>query len=72
MEAIANTSKVLMESVSHVQTSFTSATHHEHVRPMFKVSLLSLDWVYVLVYSIHEFFLKGKYRQDQQGMESEG
>ncbi|XP_071807234.1 brefeldin A-inhibited guanine nucleotide-exchange protein 1-like isoform X1 [Asterias amurensis] len=38
MEAIANTSKVLMESVSHVQTSFTSATHHEHVRPMFKVA----------------------------------
>ncbi|XP_038056628.1 brefeldin A-inhibited guanine nucleotide-exchange protein 2-like [Patiria miniata] len=38
MEALSNTAKVLMESVSHVMTSFTSATHHEHVRPMFKVA----------------------------------
>lgn len=37
MEHMAQTAKALMESVSHVQSSFTSATHHEHVRPMFKV-----------------------------------
>lgn len=35
---MAQAAKALMESVSHVQTSFTSATHLEHVRPMFKVS----------------------------------
>lgn len=38
MEAIAGTAKSLMMSVSHVQSNFTSATHHEHVRPMFKVA----------------------------------
>lgn len=37
MEQMASTAKVLMESVSHVQSNFTSATHFEHVRPMFKV-----------------------------------
>ncbi|XP_072016825.1 brefeldin A-inhibited guanine nucleotide-exchange protein 1-like [Amphiura filiformis] len=42
MEAIANTAKVLMESVSHFQSSFTSATHHEHARPMFKVTWTAL------------------------------
>ena len=38
MEQMAQTAKALMESVSHVQSNFTSATHLEHVRPMFKVS----------------------------------
>ena len=38
MEQMASTAKVLMESVSHVHASFTSAKHLEHVRPMFKVS----------------------------------
>ena len=38
MENMAQTAKALMESVSHLQASFTSATHQEHVRPMFKVS----------------------------------
>lgn len=38
MEHMAQTAKALMESVSHCQASFTSATHLEHVRPMFKVS----------------------------------
>ncbi|KAG1705092.1 Brefeldin A-inhibited guanine nucleotide-exchange protein 1 [Nymphon striatum] len=38
MEQMASTAKVLMESVSHVSSSFTSATHQEHVRPMFKMS----------------------------------
>lgn len=37
MEQMAQTAKVLMESVSHFKSSFTSATHLEHVRPMFKV-----------------------------------
>jgi brefeldin A-inhibited guanine nucleotide-exchange protein len=41
MEQMATTAKVLMESVSHVKSSFTSATHLEHVRPMFKVSAVS-------------------------------
>lgn len=36
---MATTAKALMESVSHVQSNFTSATHFEHVRPMFKVSI---------------------------------
>ena len=38
MEHMAQAAKALMESVSHVQSSFTSATHLEHVRPMFKVN----------------------------------
>ncbi|KAK3733623.1 hypothetical protein RRG08_063293, partial [Elysia crispata] len=38
MEHMAQTAKALMESVSHLQASFTSATHQEHVRPMFKLA----------------------------------
>ncbi|XP_059144360.1 brefeldin A-inhibited guanine nucleotide-exchange protein 1-like isoform X2 [Physella acuta] len=38
MEQMAQTAKALMESVSHCQVSFTSATHQEHVRPMFKLA----------------------------------
>ncbi|XP_043923098.1 brefeldin A-inhibited guanine nucleotide-exchange protein 1 [Protopterus annectens] len=38
MEQMAKTAKALMEAVSHVQASFTSATHLEHVRPMFKLA----------------------------------
>lgn len=38
METMAQTAKVLMESVSHVRSNFTSATHLEHVRPMFKLA----------------------------------
>jgi brefeldin A-inhibited guanine nucleotide-exchange protein len=37
METMAQTARVLMEAASHVQVSFTSATHYEHVRPMFRV-----------------------------------
>ena len=37
MEYMAMAAKVMMESVSHVESNFTSATHQEHVRPMFKV-----------------------------------
>jgi brefeldin A-inhibited guanine nucleotide-exchange protein len=39
MEQMAKTAKALMEAVSHVQAPFTSATHLEHVRPMFKVRI---------------------------------
>lgn len=38
MEQMAQAAKALMESVSHVQTPFTSATHLDHVRPMFKMA----------------------------------
>lgn len=38
MEAISSTAKNLMESVSHVRESFTSAKHLDHVRPMFKMA----------------------------------
>ncbi|XP_070194848.1 brefeldin A-inhibited guanine nucleotide-exchange protein 1-like isoform X2 [Littorina saxatilis] len=38
MEQMAQTAKVLMESVSHVKANFTMATHLEHVRPMFKMA----------------------------------
>lgn len=38
MEALSSTARQLMESVSHVHSPFTSATHSEHVRPMFKVA----------------------------------
>lgn len=34
---MAKTAKALMEAVSHAQAPFFSATHLEHVRPMFKV-----------------------------------
>ncbi|CAD5111922.1 DgyrCDS1182 [Dimorphilus gyrociliatus] len=37
MEQMASTAKALMESVSHLSSEFTSATHFEHVRPMFKI-----------------------------------
>ncbi|MGH0144757.1 UNVERIFIED_CONTAM: hypothetical protein FKN15_005850 [Acipenser sinensis] len=38
MDQMAKTAKALMEAVSHVQAPFTSATHLEHVRPMFKLA----------------------------------
>lgn len=34
---MAQTAKTLIEGVSQIQTTFTSATHVEHIRPMFKV-----------------------------------
>jgi len=52
MEQMAQTAKALMESVSHVQSNFTSATHLEHVRPMFKVSfcfLVMQNLYYVII-----------------------
>lgn len=44
---MARTAKALMEAVSHAKAPFTSATHLDHVRPMFKVSILrsqNLAW----------------------------
>lgn len=38
MEQMAQTAKTLIEGVSQIQTTFTSATHVEHIRPMFKVT----------------------------------
>ncbi|KAL4236729.1 Brefeldin A-inhibited guanine nucleotide-exchange protein 1 [Mactra antiquata] len=38
MEHMAMAAKVLMESVSHVESNFMSAKHQEHVRPMFKMA----------------------------------
>lgn len=43
MEQMAKTAKALMEAVSHVQAPFTSATHLEHVRPMFKVRQADIE-----------------------------
>lgn len=39
MEQMAKTAKALMEAVSHAKAPFTSATHLDHVRPMFKVCM---------------------------------
>uniref|UniRef100_A0A915I2T7 SEC7 domain-containing protein n=1 Tax=Romanomermis culicivorax TaxID=13658 RepID=A0A915I2T7_ROMCU len=37
-EQMAKVAKALMEAASHIATAFTSATHSEHVRPMFKIA----------------------------------
>ena len=37
MEQMAQTAKTLIEGVSQIHTTFTSATHVEHIRPMFMV-----------------------------------
>ncbi len=37
MAELAETTKVLMENFSEKSSTFTSATHVEHVRGMFKV-----------------------------------
>lgn len=42
MEQMAKTAKALMEAVSHAKAPFTSATHLDHVRPMFKVSVCEI------------------------------
>ena len=43
MEQMAQTAKTLIEGVSQIQTTFTSATHVEHIRPMFKVCCWSFE-----------------------------
>lgn len=37
LAAMAQTARALMEAASHYEAAFTSASHYEHVRPMFKV-----------------------------------
>lgn len=34
---MAQTARALMEAASHYEAAFTTASHYEHVRPMFKV-----------------------------------
>lgn len=48
MEQMAKTAKALMEAVSHAQAPFFSATHLQHVRPMFKVLRIGLKQLFVL------------------------
>ena len=45
---MAKTARALMEDVSGKQASFTSATHIEHVRPMFKVCIVNVCVVDVI------------------------
>lgn len=47
MEQMAKTAKALMEAVSHAKAPFTSATHLDHVRPMFKVSVWNLLCIFI-------------------------
>ncbi|VDD92137.1 unnamed protein product [Enterobius vermicularis] len=35
---MSQTAKALMEAASHYEATFTSASHYEHVRPMFKIA----------------------------------
>ena len=42
---MAKTARALMEDISGKQASFTSATHIEHVRPMFKVCIVKNVYV---------------------------
>ena len=47
MQHMTSVAKSLMESVSHAKIEFTSAKHHEHVRPMFKVCA---EYVHAVVF----------------------
>lgn len=47
MTAMAETAQALMEHISDKQAQYTSATHVEHVRPMFKVRLMNTCTVHV-------------------------
>lgn len=38
LESMAETARILMESVSHVDAQFTLASHLDHVKPMFKIA----------------------------------
>lgn len=38
LAAMAQTARALMEAASHYEAEFTSASHCEHVRPMFKIA----------------------------------
>ena len=54
MEQMAQTAKTLIEGVSQIQTTFTSATHVEHIRPMFKVSTPFCEYLLCSVISIYQ------------------
>lgn len=56
MEQMAKTAKALMEAVSHAKAPFTSATHLDHVRPMFKVSVCEV----LVIYSLLRVSIMGK------------
>lgn len=51
LAAMAQTARALMEAASHYEAAFTSASHCEHVRPMFKVMCILMDML--LKYNIH-------------------
>lgn len=38
IKQMATNARVLMEGVAHVEAPFTSARHHQHVKPMFKIA----------------------------------
>ncbi|VDN58317.1 unnamed protein product [Dracunculus medinensis] len=38
LAAMAQTARALMEAASHYEAAFTTASHYEHVRPMFKIA----------------------------------
>ncbi|MFH4975093.1 hypothetical protein AB6A40_001802 [Gnathostoma spinigerum] len=38
LAAMASTAKALMEAAFHYEAAFTSASHYEHVRPMFRIA----------------------------------
>ena len=42
MDQLAETAQAIIEDISDKQSRFTSASHIEHARPMFKVSRPSL------------------------------
>ena len=44
MAQLAETATTLMENMSDKPSTFTSATHVEHIRAMFKVNQLNKEW----------------------------
>ena len=55
---MAETAQALMEHISDKQSQYTSATHVEHIRPMFKVSTHVPVYCTCTVYSAFKFYLK--------------
>lgn len=62
MEQMAKTAKALMEAVSHAQAPFFSATHLEHVRPMFKVPDISPSLLPFSFFIYFNFFIAKNHR----------
>ena len=58
MTVMAETAQALMEHISDKQSQYTSATHVEHIRPMFKVSTHVPVYCTCTVYSDFKFYLK--------------